>query len=302
MPHYLIAHEGSLPYIRSVTRFLHDTLSDQLGDVTFATAARTIDEVATAAPATVFIIGERLDPFTRRPGHGYVYFNFSVVARLGSPFATSLKGLKQIRGKQKLLRAKLPLIDAVLDYYPAQTPRLARQLPVPTAGFLPCSEPQPQPLTRTYDIAFVGGLNPRRQQVLDALTARGISLSPTSGADLETLTAQSRLALNVHTHRTNHLEIPRIIGALSTGTPVITEPSYGLKHLFDTPAVIEADLPDIPATAAALLADPGRLAALSAEAAAHFTAYHRRATDSLSAALAQLQRASAPQYAQQTLA
>ena len=68
--------------------------------------------------------------------------------------------------------------------------------------------------------------------MLAGLTERGLRLSPQNGVIYEDIAAQSRCCINIHAYRSNHLETPRIIGAMAAGTPIITEPSYRLNAIF----------------------------------------------------------------------
>jgi hypothetical protein len=279
---HLVVHETSLPYIRKLVDFLRTAMTAEHGSLAFHVVAERVEDARIEAPAIVYVIGEQLPPFPRRAGIFHAYLNFSVVAPIGNPFAMSLGGAALIWRKRQMLKRKLASVDAVLDYYPAQTRALQRRLAIPVLGFLPCSSPpdrDPLPLEqREFDLCFVGGVSPRRQRVLDQARAVGLSLSPERGADLEVLSARSRLTLNVHMKASNHLEIPRIIGALSTHTPVVTENSYGLAEIVDSDSVRPGRARDLVAMAKVLLEDRATLHRLETEAAKAFKAYHARAT------------------------
>lgn len=234
-PAALVVHEVSVPYVRNVLAALHATLRETLDPDARMLACASVDEAPVEPGSVVLIVGENLGRFRRRPGCTYAFVNFSVVRLLGNPFAVSLDGLRLIRRKARLLREKLDLIDAVIDYYPAQTRGLAARLPRPVFGFVPWVDPSEtealEPEERPFDLCFVGGLSPRRQAVLERLKSAGLRLSPAAGIDLETAASRSRVTLNLHMQRSNHLEIPRVMGAMAAGSFVVTERSHGLGDL-----------------------------------------------------------------------
>lgn len=293
---YLVAHEASVSFIRRTIDFLTGQLSRHHGaENCFAiTVPKSVDEAGIEGPAIVYIIGERLAPFTRRPDCFYVYLNFSVVAMIGNPLRMSRSGAKMIREKRWLLRHKLEQVDLILDYYPAQTRALQGKLSKPVLGFLPCSERARAPnlplAEREFDLCFVGGVSPRRKKVLDAAAAAGLSLSPSRGADLEDLTARSRLTLNVHMQASNHLEIPRIVGSLSTATPIVTEHSHGLSEIVVSDSVCEGRAKNLIPMAQHLLADPQRLIALQNSARQAFEWYYQNACTLLEDACHEIKR------------
>jgi hypothetical protein len=223
-------------------------------------ACSSVDSVETGSAELIFVIGENLGRFKRRAGCRYVYLNFSVVTLLGNPFQSSIKGIRLIRYKRRLLWKKLDLFDALLDYYPPQTRRLVQALDIPVIGFVPWVAPASVQHKialedRPYDVGFVGGLTLRRQRVLDKLRAAGCVISPASGVDAEEIAAQSRCTLNIHMQRSNHLEIPRVMGALAA-SPLITEDSYGIHELLPRGIVLSAPYLKIVDQTLAILTDP----------------------------------------------
>lgn len=272
MPHAsLVVQRFSDAYVRNFARFVLDALRRSIDP---DAALFLPDEVDDAAypDGLVFLIGEKFKPFERRPGCRYIYLNLSVISWLGNPFAISLDGHRVIRRKRQLLAQKLPQIDVLLDYYPAQTARLARELDLPVLGFDVAMAPR-SPLRREHrqhDVCFVGGLNERRRTVLNPLSAKGVQLSPHEGAPIEDIAAASRLCLNIHAERSRHLETPRIAAALSVGTPVLTETSYGAGAFAGHGFIVDRPLGQLASTALSLLEDPDRLAALGADAAAWY--------------------------------
>ncbi len=235
----LIVHSFSFPYVENFVRCLLGILRRHLDAEAQLLIAEAVD-APDYEDGLVFVIGENFPKFRRRPGCRYVYLNLSVVTLLGSPFAASLSGYRHVFRKRRMLLAKLPLFDAVLDYYPHQTNVLRRQLSLPVFGFdvvVPVKTAPPVS-KRDFDVCFVGGITPRRRRVLDKLRESGFVLSPASGAPIEEIAARSRCCLNVHMERSNHLEIPRVLAAVSAACPVVTESSFGLED-FGAGAFIE---------------------------------------------------------------
>jgi len=259
----LVVHDTSVPYVRNVLAALIEALQEVFGEQSQMIACTSIDSAETGDAKTIFVVGENLGRFKRRPGCRYIYLNFSVVTMLGSPFQSSIKGIKLIRYKKRLLWKKLDLFDALLDYYPPQTRQLAQTLDLPVFGFVPWVVPSSSRRAialkdRAYDVGFVGGISPRRGRILERLRAAGCTISPTSGVDAEEIAAQSRCTLNIHMERSNHLEIPRVIGALAA-SPLITEQSYGIHEILPQGIVHAVTYSKMVDAALVALADPESL-------------------------------------------
>ena len=242
---YLIIQKVSYAYITYVTRFIHAELDRNFSNGAELIICDEIDDATYEDNAIIFVIGEGFAPHRRRPGCTYVYLNFSIVAVMGNPLKLSRIGWSAIRRKQRMLREKQDCYDILLDYFPPQTRRLQLRMKMPVFGFQVAIDPDTLPpalplADRPYDVCFVGGPSARRKTVLDALEQAGIRLSPQTGVVYEEIAAQSRCCLNIHAYRSNHLETPRIVGALATGTPLVTEPSYGLKTVFPNGSVTTA--------------------------------------------------------------
>lgn len=284
MQRILVIHENSVPYIGGTIAFLDALMRERYPRYSQIRVISSVDEAQFDGPAIIFIIGERLSTFNKRSDCIYVYMNFSVVAFIGSPISISIHGARLIWQKRQILNEKLRSIDILLDYYPAQTRILMGRLPCPVFGFLPCSQIEDDNILklnqRSWDVCFVGGFSPRRERVLAEIRAKGLSLSPATGADLETLAAQSHITLNVHMQASNHLEIPRIIGSLSTGTPVVTEHSYGINEIVDE-GVIAGRVGQLPSLIESLISDPARLSELSLAAFSAHKRFAARARDLL---------------------
>lgn len=257
----LVIHTVSYPYIQNVALFIHDALCTYFGADTPLLICDTVDEAQHAENTTVFLIGENFQPFRRKPGCRYVYLNFSVVTVLGMPWHTGLTARRAIRYKSKLLSGHLPSIDALLDYYPPQTAVLKRRLKQPVLGFAVASQPNDYtPMAaRTYDVCFVCSMNERRLAVRDALERKGLKVSPSKGIVIEEAAAQSRLCLNVHSVKSNHFETPRFVAALSSGTPVVSEPSFAADTIVDRQFVYEGHCDQLPSLVESVLSQPDRL-------------------------------------------
>lgn len=246
----LVVHDVSVPYVRNVLVALKNTLNSEFEGGCEMVTCSTVDEANSGDADVIFVVGENLGRFERQSGRKYVYFNFSVVAMLGNPLRNSLKGIQLIRYKNKLLKSKLDLFDAVIDYYPAQTSVLKKQLDLPVAGFVPWVPPAPEETItklsdRAYDVCFVGGLSPRREQIIEALKSTGCHMSPSSGVTLEEVAVNSRCTLNIHMQRSNHLEIPRVMASLANGSPLVTESSYGIRDMLPEDIVYVAPYPKL---------------------------------------------------------
>lgn len=261
---YLIIQKVSFDHVSHVARFIHGTLRDSFGPDTNLIVCDQIDEADHVDNAIIFVIGEGFRPHTRRPGCTYVYLNFSIVAVMGNPLHMSKVGWSAIRRKRRMLIEKQAGFDVLLDYFGPQTLRLQRQMDMPVFGFGVAVDPgainTSTPMSdRPFDVCFVGSMTPRRQKVMDALAALGLRVSPHSGVVYEDIAAQSRCCINIHAHRSNHLETPRIIGAMAAGIPVVTEPSYGLGELLPPDLVTTSRLGHLPETVRGLLNKPDML-------------------------------------------
>ncbi len=258
----LIIQNFSNAYVCNIAQYIHNTLKEHIDPDALFLLCDEIDEAEHPDGTLVFLIGEQFRPFTRRAGCRYIYLNFSVVTVLGNPLGTGLAGLRAIRRKRRLLNAKLPLIDIVLDYYPPQTKVLQRKLPCPVMGFdVAISPPKDRvPMSeRAYDVCFVGGLNDRRRAVCDAISAQGFVLSPSNNVIIEDVAAQSRCCLNVHAVRSHHYEAPRFIAALSTGTPTVSEHTFGLGALSNQKFVVQESISRLSSAIKDMLAQPDLL-------------------------------------------
>lgn len=266
---YLIVHSVSFDYVRNVVRFIHRALRNALDHSAELLIVDEIDAADHEDGALIFVIGENFSRHIRRSGCWYIYLNFSVVLALGNPLNISRSGWRAIRRKNSMLHEKLDLFDVLLDYYPQQTRVLQKRLRLPVLHFPVAVDPADIPATtpldlRKYDVCFVGGLTERRSKIITALSAGGLRLSPHEGVVFEDAVAQSRCCLNVHSQKSNHLETPRIVGALAAATPTVSERSYGLRDLISEDLLVTSSISNIARATIELCEDQARLTTLSA--------------------------------------
>lgn len=251
---YLVVHRISYKYIKNIADYIWQNIVKYAINPAEFQLANSIDEVGFVAGSTVFVIGDPFKVFQRTTGVTYIFLNFSVLAMTGSPFSFGFGAYRLLSHKRKILEGKLGCFDHVLDYWPAQTSVLekkfkkyGKQIESFPVGLCPTPESLLVPLSaRKYDVCFVGSITARRKKVLAKIAALGISLSPSSGVDLEEAARDSRIVLNLHAHRSEHLESPRILGAFSTRAALVTEQCDSLHGVFPSEtyfAFAYADLP-----------------------------------------------------------
>jgi hypothetical protein len=162
-----------------------------------------------------------------------VFLNFSVLFVLGNPFKCGLSAFKLLHNKRKIFEDKLSCYDYVLDYWPEQTSAMRRKYSVPIESFpvavAPCKAHTSE---KIYDVCFVGAMTWRRRRLSKQLKSLGINMSPSEGVVMEEIAAQSRIVLNAHAGRSNHLEIPRIVSAFASGSLLVTENESAMKRAF----------------------------------------------------------------------
>lgn len=235
---YLIVHRVSYQYVKNVVDYTLFQIKKNSSNSTEFHICNDVGEIDYVKGSMVFVIGEPFQCFERRHGVIYIFLNFSVVLVLGGFFSFSPSAYAHIFRKRKALENKVACFDHLFDYWPIQTKKLnikfskfnisVQSFPV---GIEPYSQEELIPLsTRKYDVCFVGGITPRRRDLLRKLEDMGIKLSPTSGMPLEDAARQSRVVLNLHARKSNHLEIPRILGAFAVNSAVITEDCFGITQ------------------------------------------------------------------------
>lgn len=86
---------------------------------------------------------------------------------------------------------------------------------------------------RPIDVLFVGSINRRRFEILNALTKANVALEiratnqPAFGDELAALLRASKIVLNVHYYEPGVFESFRVVPALQAGAVVVSEPSVG---------------------------------------------------------------------------
>ncbi len=265
----LVIHSFSYPFIKNVAHFIHEMIQSHFDEKAELFITDTVDAAKHDENTSVFLIGENIPIFQRKPGCTYIYLNFSVVTVLGRPWETGIEARLAIRSKRKMLAKRLPSIDILLDYYPPQTEVLRRQLNIPVFGFDVATLRQQEfrPMQdRAYDVCFVGSLNQRRQSVCDAIEAMGLTLSPSKDIVIEDASAQSRVCLNVHSVKSHHFETPRFVAALSAGTPIVSELSFCSDAIVGRQYTTEGSCADLPLAVANLLSQGDQLNKLGHDA------------------------------------
>ena len=253
-----------MPYVQKIVQTLHSDMMDYYGDHTPLVVTDDGSELASLTTDTVFLIGENLKDLEGPSSRRLVFINFSVVTVLGNLFSTGINGWLQIRRKRKLLEEKAHVIHSILDYYPSQTPRLAELSMIPALGFLPYIRPELVPKAdlvehRAHDICFVGNMSARRQKIVRFLKSKGLSFTESHGKDLEDLASTAKISINIHNQRSNHLEIPRLIGAMAAGTAIVTEDSYGLDSVLDRTTLLSVKYSQLTSSILKLARDPLRI-------------------------------------------
>ncbi|MEW5422311.1 hypothetical protein [Amorphus sp. 3PC139-8] len=248
----LVAHKKSLPFVRNALKFIERQAVELVGDAASIQELEQIDQMQSDVGSAVIVVGDPFGPPQRLPGRRYLFLNLSVVSFAGAPWDYSLSGARVIAAKRRAYIRKMASYDMLLDYLPHQAASLARKLRRNVSA-LPIAVDTIETFPPEFDVCFVGSRSPRRERVLSRLGNMGVQMSPRSGVTLEDVTRRSRLTLNVHAHRSNHLETPRIVGAISSGSVVATEPCYGMAEAFPREMYLEASIADLPATVASAL-------------------------------------------------
>jgi len=257
---YLLVHEVSYRYVTAMVDYIAAQLKKHSLLDTEIHFCKSVEDVSLEQNSLVYIIGDPFKKFTRTKSCKYVFLNFSVLYVLGNPFKCSFSAFKLIRKKWKIFEDKLECYDYVLDYWAEQTAVMQKKVSVPVKTF-PVSVDVRQDLSdpRKYDVCFVGGVTPRRAKILKKLQALGISVSPTEGVVFEDVAAESKIVLNLRARRSNHLELPRIVGAFATKAALITEHDPALEKFCPADIYVSAKYGDLVDQIQALLKNPGRL-------------------------------------------
>lgn len=130
---------------------------------------------------------------------------------------------------------------------------------------------------KDIDVLFYGSFNTRREELLDALRARGLRVEGVFGvfgAQLEQLIARSKVVLNIHFYNNGRLEIIRLFDLLANGRTVVSE--LNPSELVDADLVgafVTAPYEHLVDVTESLVHDPDRCCAV---ALAGFRAFSRR--------------------------
>ena len=261
---YVLVNKTSYGYIKNVADDIFRHIRDNSGCESEFVLCNQIGEVSLDANSNVFIIGDLFSRFLRYPSCTYIFLNFSVLYPVGSIFDCWWPAFRNQTRKRKTLKNKLSCFDYILDYWPAQTKIMNRKLPLRVDSFPVSLSPfalgRITPLkAREFDVCFVGSMSPRRSRLATKLRGMGIKLSPAGGMAIEDVALRSRIVLNVHAHRSNHLEVPRILAGFATGTPVLTEGCAGIEDYLSAGTYRSAAYEDMPAATEELLGNPRKM-------------------------------------------
>lgn len=151
-------------------------------------------------------------------------------------------------------------------------------------GYMPFMT-RPLEIEQDIDVLFFGTMNARRQELLDAIQAKGLNLvsnatlgRPILGEELDQLIARSKVVLNAHFYQDTHVfEIARVSRLLANGKAVVTEVS---DHTAIEPdllnAVSSGTIDQLPDLVEHLVQNDDEREALAARGKAIFTARDER--------------------------
>ena len=149
------------------------------------------------------------------------------------PADTILLNLEQIDASSEWMTDNyLELLGRfrVWDYSPANADRLA-QLGVHVEGIcgighVPQLERIAQDVEEDIDVLFYGGMNERRQSVLNSLREKGLNVVVAAncfGQARDDLVSRAKVVLNIHFYEAKVLEMVRISYLLANGQCVVSE-------------------------------------------------------------------------------
>jgi len=261
---YLLVHTVSYGYVKNIADYIFLQIQkDSPGSAEFH-LCESIDNVHLEADSIVYIIGDPFKPFSRVDGCKYVFLNFSVLCLVGNPLACSLSGYRLIKRKRRILEGKLQCYDYILDFWPAHTAVLKGEVPTPVQSFpvamtLDKSSKAGDLSSRQFDVCIVGSGSRRRNRIIAKLRKLGLRLSPEEGVVLEEVARDSKIVLNLHLQRCNHLEYPRILSAFMSKSALVSEYSFGMEQYFPGNTYVSSNYGGLIHAVQHLLADPGRL-------------------------------------------
>jgi hypothetical protein len=266
----LLVHPVSYGYIKSSADYIHEKLQEFSAGAVERLFCEDIDQAEVDA-GIVYVIGDPFKPFTRRKECFYVFLNFSLIYFLGNPLRCSRSGYRWIREKRKAFDRKASCYDYILDYYLRQTAVMRKKINLPAATFPTGVEREAasrcrRPAPKKYDVCIVGSPSPRRLRLIGQLREKGFRLSPAEGVVFEAIASESKIVLNMHMHRANHLELPRIVGSLTSGAALVTEPCWGMEDYFPPDIYVAAPESRLAAAIGELIGDQARLDAIGTRA------------------------------------
>lgn len=233
---YLIVHKISYKYISRIVDYIYEQLNKHsLLNVEFI-LCDDINDVNLEFNSTVYIIGDLFDNFNKTKNCKYVFLNFSVLYVIGNPMNCSFNAYRKIRKKKKIFESKIKCFDFILDFWPLQTFFLQNEFSIPVKSFpvgvnLDNLNINEKTTDRKYDLCFVGSMTNRREKLLKKIESLGLEITPYKNVIFEEKAMESKIVLNVHAHRSNHIEMPRIIGALACKSALVTEFNSNLSKL-----------------------------------------------------------------------
>lgn len=245
---YICCHSVSEKFIKRTLDALRDDIAYGAG---FAPEVLIVDQVDNhlfEAGSVVFIVGDYIPEFTKRSDCYYVFINFSIVEfmRLRKIFNSGARNW--ISKKKKAFSRKVDFYPMIVDFYRPQSRILAPKYKnnCRILGFLPTIATETEPdIQKIYDVCVVGSGTPRRKRVYEKLKDLGAVLSPLESNDLDQVIKQSRFVLNVHAYDCDTAELPRILHALKSGVPLISEPCYEIDELIPKKCYAKAKFGDI---------------------------------------------------------
>jgi len=283
---YLIVNRISYPYVKNITDYIYSQLKAFPNSKTEFHLCSHVNEVDFDENSFIFIIGEHFKIFNRKITCKYIFLNFSVIYMIGSIFNCSLSAYREIKRKRNLLMNKLKCLDYVLDYWPTQTKIMETKIPIPVksypVGIEAISPDKIPPISaRKYDVCFVGALTPRREKIIKKLESKGIVFSPHVDINLEEAALESKIVLNIHSRRSNHLESPRIVGAFATRAAVVSEYCDQINAVFPHDTCITSRYSDLPSQIVKLLADTDKIERFAGNGYSWLSQIHTKNCDSL---------------------
>ena len=298
---YVVVHKNDARYLGSFPENTANLLRTLSAAEITCHHVESLEELQ-FQPGSVILASGNFIPRQKAENCLYVCFNWSVLFNLNARIISSWRAWRWIKERRRLLMKKAPYYHAVLDYYPSQTPRLAKLLsryPINVMPFLvDMNGPEGRIKAmrdRRWDICAVGSPSPRRMKAFADLERAGCSLSPMDTTRMDSILGDSKLTLNIHFERCDNLESPRLIPAFRLGSCVVTESCYGLDGLVPPRYYCAGSYRNLVPLCRELLREPDRMDAI-AESARLFveTTYRKRCLDSWKAILNSLEKMQIP--------